>query len=281
MKQTSLSPIVKWVGGKRQLLSDLLPYVQNQRIATYIEPFIGGGALFLALLPERAIINDYNHELINVYQVIQSDVDALIAKLQFHEAHHSQEYFYTIRSLDREADFAKMPAVDRAARFLYLNKTCYNGLFRVNAKGQFNVPFGKYKHPNIVNAEGLRDLATYFQNHDIQIYHRDYADILAMAKPGDFVYLDPPYMPLSVSSSFTSYTDKGFSYEEQVRLRKECDKLREKGISFMESNSDCPEIRELYKDYTLMTVQAARSINSQAAKRGKINEVLILSGVEV
>lgn len=281
MNQPSISPVVKWVGGKRQLLSAILPYVEKQHIATYIEPFIGGGALLLALLPEKAIINDYNQELINVYQVIQSDVESLIETLQSHEANHSQEYFYTLRSWDREANFQSLSPVARAARFLYLNKTCYNGLFRVNAKGQFNVPFGKYKHPNIVNAESLRALAKYFQENRVDIYNQDYAAILTKAQRGDFVYLDPPYMPLSVSSSFTSYTEKGFSYEEQVRLRNECNKLREKGISFIESNSDCEAIRELYKDYTILTVQASRSINSQASKRGKINEVLILSGVEV
>ena len=239
----------------------------------------GGGALLLALLPEKAIINDYNEELINVYEVIRDDAEALIQKLKIHEANHNQDYFYTVRSQDREADFSSLPAVDRAARFLYLNKTCYNGLFRVNAKGQFNVPFGKYKHPNIVNAEGLTALSKYFQENQVAIYHQDYAAILAKAKPGDFVYLDPPYMPLSVSSSFTSYTDKGFSYDEQVRLRDECNKLRDKGISFIQSNSDCEAIRALYQDYPIVTVQAARSINSQASKRGKINEVLITYGI--
>lgn len=281
MKEPSISPVVKWVGGKRQLLSALLPYVKKQPYTRYIEPFIGGGALLLALLPEKAIINDYNKELINVYEVIQNDVSSLIACLMEHEKKHSKAYFYAIRSEDRKEDFKSTSPVDRAARFLYLNKTCYNGLFRVNAKGQFNVPFGQYKHPNIVNREGLIALAKYFTENQVHIYSKDYADILAMAHPGDFVYLDPPYMPLSESSSFTSYTDKGFSYKEQVRLRNECNKLRDKDISFIESNSDCQAVRELYKDYTIITVKAARSINSKASKRGKINEVLILSGVEV
>ena len=281
MKEPSISPVVKWVGGKRQLLSALLPYVKKQPYTRYIEPFIGGGALLLALLPEKAIINDYNKELINVYEVIQNDVSSLIACLMEHEKKHSKAYFYAIRSEDRKEDFKSTSPVDRAARFLYLNKTCYNGLFRVNAKDQFNVPFGQYKHPNIVNREGLIALAKYFTENQVHIYSKDYADILAMAHPGDFVYLDPPYMPLSESSSFTSYTDKGFSYKEQVRLRNECNKLRDKDISFIESNSDCQAVRELYKDYTIITVKAARSINSKASKRGKINEVLILSGVEV
>ena len=241
--------------------------------------FYRGGALLLALLPEKAIINDYNKELINVYEVIQNDVSSLIACLMEHEKKHSKAYFYAIRSEDRKEDFKSTSPVDRAARFLYLNKTCYNGLFRVNAKDQFNVPFGQYKHPNIVNREGLIALAKYFTENQVHIYSKDYADILAMAHPGDFVYLDPPYMPLSESSSFTSYTDKGFSYEEQVRLRDACNKLRDKGISFIESNSDCKAIRELYKDYNIVTVKASRSINSKALKRGKINEVLITYGI--
>ena len=241
--------------------------------------FYRGGALLLALLPEKAIINDYNEELINVYEVIRDDATDLITCLKEHESHHCKEYFYDIRSLDRKEGYKKTSPLERAARFLYLNKTCYNGLFRVNAKGQFNVPFGQYKHPNIVNEEALKALSFYFRTHDIAIYHKDYADILAIARPGDFVYLDPPYMPLSLSSSFTSYTDKGFSYEEQVRLRDACNKLRDKGISFIESNSDCKAIRELYKDYNIVTVKASRSINSKALKRGKINEVLITYGI--
>ena len=268
-------PVVKWVGGKRQLLSAILPYIENRSYDTYIEPFIGGGAVLFALLPERAIVNDYNEELIQVYEVIRDDVEKLIARLQDHEAHHSESYYYEVRAWDREESYEKLSPLEKAARFLYLNKTGYNGLFRVNRKGQFNVPFGKYKHPNIVNEETLQAVSRYFREKEVHFYHQDYADILAMAEPGDLVYLDPPYMPLSASSSFTSYTDKGFSYEEQRRLKEECDKLRERGIPFIESNSDCEAIRELYREYTIRTVQAVRSINSQGNKRGKINEVLI------
>ena len=279
-REKKAGPVVKWVGGKRQLLDVLLPLLQKRAFTTYIEPFIGGGAVLFALLPEKAIVNDYNEELIHVYEVIRDDSEALIARLKEHEAHHSESYFYEVRQMDREEGYPALSRLEKAARFLYLNKTCYNGLFRVNRKGEFNVPFGKYKHPNIVGEETLRAVACYFQEKEVHFYHQDYADILAMARPGDLVYLDPPYMPLSVSSSFTSYTDKGFSYDEQVRLKEECDKLRARGIPFIESNSDCEAIRELYQDYTIRTVQAARSINSQGTKRGKINEVLIISGIE-
>lgn len=233
----------------------------------------------MALLPERAIINDYNEELIQVYEVIRDDVDGLLEKLSDHEAHHSEDYFYQVRQMDREAGYGSLSSLEKAARFLYLNKTCYNGLYRVNAKGEFNVPFGKYKHPNIMNAETLRAVSSYFREKEVTMYHQDFSAVMDMAQPGDFVYLDPPYMPLSVTSSFTSYTQKGFSYEEQVRLKEACDKLRERGIPFLQSNSDCEAIRELYADYEIQTVQAARSINSQGSKRGKINEVLISYGI--
>lgn len=240
--------------------------------------FSGGGAVFFSLLPEKAVINDYNRDLINVYRVIKEDVEALISCLAYHAEQNSKEYYYEVRSWDRAESYPRLSAVERAARFLYLNKTCYNGLFRVNSKGQFNVPFGRYKHPNIVNAEMLRMVSVYFREKDIRIKNRDYRDILEETRPGDFVYLDPPYMPISSSSSFTSYTEQGFGYEEQVALKEACDALRSRGIPFLQSNSDCPEIRELYKEYDLITVRASRSVNSQGTKRGKINEVLISYG---
>lgn len=240
-----------------------------------ISNLFSGGAVFFSLLPEKAVINDYNRDLINVYRVIKEDVEALISCLVYHAERNSKEYYYEVRSWDRTESWHMLSAVERAARFLYLNKTCYNGLFRVNSKGQFNVPFGRYKHPNIVNAEMLRMVSVYFREKDIRIENRDYRDILEETRPWDFVYLDPPYMPISSSSSFTSYTEQGFGYEEQVALKKACDVLRSRGIPFLQSNSDCPEIRELYKAYNLVTVRASRSVNSQGAKRGKINEVLI------
>lgn len=203
----------------------------------------------------------------------------LISTLTRHAEKNSKDYFYEVRSWDRKEDYGALPGIERAARLLYLNKTCYNGLFRVNSKGQFNVPFGRYQHPNIVNEDVLRAVSLLFQERDIEIRHGDYREILQGVKAGDFVYLDPPYMPLSASSSFTSYTERGFGYEEQAALKEECDRLREKGIPFLQSNSDTPEIRELYKEYELVTVKASRSVNSQAGKRGKVNEVLISYGI--
>ena len=173
-----------------------------------------------------------------------------------------------------------MSSIQKAARIIYLNKTCYNGLYRVNSAGQFNSPYGKYKNPNIVNATTIRAMSKYLKNPKIKIKQGDYREALKGLRKGAFVYLDPPYMPISSSSSFTGYTEKGFSYKQQVALKNECDKLKEKGISFLQSNSDCPEIRELYKEYDIMTVQAKRSINSNANKRGEISEVLIYYATE-
>lgn len=273
-KNVMISPILKWVGGKRQLLSEIMPLI-NKNCSTYVEPFVGGGAVLFELQPKKAIINDFNGELINVYRVVRENVEDLISVLEKHNEMNSEEYFYEVRGLDRTDQFQEMTAVEKAARIIYLNKTCFNGLYRVNAAGHFNSPYGKYKNPNIVNATTLRAMSKYLNKGNITIRQGDYKEVLRGLRKGAFVYLDPPYMPISTSSSFTGYTENGFSYDHQVELKKECDKLRKKSIAFLQSNSDCPEIRDLYKDYEIITVQARRNINSNAKKRGEINEVLI------
>lgn len=273
-KNILISPIVKWVGGKRQLLTDIMPMI-NKKCTTYVEPFIGGGAVFFELQPKKAIINDYNAELINVYTTVRDFPEELIKKLEEHDSKNSEDYYYDMRALDRNVEYAGISCVDKAARILYLNKTCYNGLYRVNSSGQFNSPYGKYKNPNIINATTVRAMSKYLQNPKIVIKQGDYREALKGLRKGAFVYLDPPYMPISTSSSFTGYTENGFSYEHQVELKRECDKLKEKGIAFVQSNSDCKEIRDLYSEYDIKTVQAKRSINSDANKRGEISEVLI------
>lgn len=269
-----ISPLLKWVGGKRQLLADIIPLI-NKKCSTYVEPFVGGGAVFFELQPQKAIINDYNEELINVYKVVREFPEELIALLEEHNIGNNEEYFYKLRALDRNSSYSEMSDIQKAARIIYLNKTCYNGLYRVNSAGQFNSPYGRYKNPNIINATTIRAMSKYLQNPQIKIMQGDYREVLKGIRKGSFVYLDPPYMPISSSSSFTGYTENGFSYEQQVTLKNECDKLKEKGISFLQSNSDCPEIRELYKEYDIKTVQAKRSINSNATRRGEISEVLI------
>jgi DNA adenine methylase len=273
-KNLLLSPILKWVGGKRQLLSEIIPLI-DESCDNYVEPFIGGGAVLFRLQPKKAIINDYNTELINVYRTVRDDLNGLLALLKEHEKYNSSDYYYEVRALDRTPDFDKMSNLERAARIIYLNKTCYNGLYRVNSLGQFNSPYGKYKNPNIVNEVVLRAISKYLNRNEISIRSGDYKDVLNDIEKNSFVYLDPPYMPISSSSSFTGYTEGGFGYDKQVELKEECDKLNSKGVHFLQSNSDCEEIRELYKDYRIKVVKAKRAINSDAKKRGQINEVLI------
>lgn len=272
-KNILLSPILKWVGGKRQLLNDIMPLVPTR--GTYVEPFLGGGAVLFAHQPKKAIVSDYNFELMNVYQVVKNNPEQLIQLLQIHCANNSEDYFYEIRELDRTEEYTELSQIEKAARILYLNKTCFNGLYRVNSSGYFNSPYGKYKNPNIVNAPVIRAMSKYFNENEITLLQGDYKEVLKKAKKGNFVYLDPPYMPISSSANFTGYTENGFGYKQQEELKQECDKLKNKGIRFVQSNSDCPEIRQLYKDYTIRTVQAKRVINSNSAKRGEINEVLI------
>ena len=273
-KNLLLSPILKWVGGKRQLLSEIIPLI-DESCDNYVEPFIGGGAVLFRLQPKKAIINDYNTELINVYRTVRDGLDALVALLKEHEKYNSSDYYYEVRALDRTPDFDKMSNSEKAARIIYLNKTCYNGLYRVNSLGQFNSPYGKYKNPNIVNEVVLRAISKYLNGNEISIRSGDYKDVLNNIEKNSFVYLDPPYMPISSSSSFTGYTEGGFGYDKQVELKEECDKLDSKGVHFLQSNSDCEEIRELYKAYRIKVVKAKRAINSDAKKRGQINEVLI------
>ncbi|MEG1739674.1 MAG: DNA adenine methylase [Bacilli bacterium] len=281
MKKILVSPVLKWVGGKRQLLNEIIPLISTD-CSTYVEPFVGGAAVLFKLQPKKAIINDYNEELINVYKTIRDNPEELIEKLKEHECNKdSEDYFYKIRGLDRTEEFSELTNVERAARIVYLNKTCYNGLYRVNAAGQFNSPFGKYKNPNIVNATTIRAVSKYFNDNNITINQGDYKESLKGLRKGAFVYLDPPYMPVSNSSSFTGYTDNGFGFKQQSELRDECIKLNKKGIRFLQSNSYCPEIIDLYdlnndkSIFKYIEVKAKRSINSKADGRGEIDEVLI------
>lgn len=269
-----ISPILKWVGGKRQLLDAITP--QIPKYSTYYEPFVGGGAVLFHLQPKKAVINDSNTELINVYTVIKNEPDALVKMLKIHSKNNSKEYFYHIRAKDRQAlTYADMSAVEKAARILYLNKTCYNGLFRVNNSGQFNTPWGRYKNPNIVNEPTIYALHDFFHANQITIKSGDYRQALRGIRKGAFVYFDPPYMPISESSYFTGYTPSGFTETAQIALKQECDRLTGKGVKFLLSNSRCDFIEKLYSGYHIETVPAKRFINAVAEKRGAIDEVLI------
>ena len=273
-KDPFVSPAVKWVGGKRQLLKEISPLIPEE-FTTYYEPFLGGGAVLFDLQPQKAVINDANEELINVYTTIRDNCEELIELLVEHDKNNTAEYYYEIRGYDRTSKYDDMSSVEKAARILYLNKTCYNGLFRVNQAGQFNSPYGKYKNPNIINAETLRAIHQYFNKSGIKIMSGDYKDCIKTARKGAFVYLDPPYHPISYSSSFTGYTNNGFGVVQQQELKAQCDKLNKKGVNFLLSNSYCDFILDLYKGYNIKTVAAKRAINSKANKRGEIEEVLI------
>lgn len=266
-------PVLKWVGGKRQLLPALSPLLPAG-ITAYYEPFLGGGAMLFHLQPQTAYVNDINADLMRVYAVIRDDVDALIEALQSYR--NDADFFYAVREWDRDKrSYARMSDVQKAARVLYLNKTCYNGLYRVNNAGEFNAPFGNYKRPNIVNASGLRAVSAYFRRADTRFSAVDYAEALADAGPGAFVYLDPPYDPVSDTSNFTGYARGGFSRAEQIRLRECCDDLTRRGVRFMLSNSATAFIREQYRAYHITTVRARRAVNSVASRRGDVEEVVV------
>lgn len=267
-----LAPFVKWVGGKRQLLKHIKP-IMPVSMNTYYEPFIGGGALLFDHKPNVAVINDYNQELINTYNIIKEDVEALIADLKTHI--YDKDYFYTIRALDRDPEYSSLDNLKKASRLLYLNKSCFNGLYRVNSKGEFNSPFGRYTNPNIVNEETLLAVSKYLNSNRITTRVGDFEEAVSDAQAGDFVYFDPPYDPVSKSANFTAYSKLGFSREDQERLRDLCISLTDRGVKFLLSNASTDFINELYKDFTILEVGANRAINSDGAKRKKVQEVLV------
>ncbi len=272
-RNKQIAPVVKWVGGKRQLLDSLTP-LMPKRIRIYCEPFLGGGALLLHRQPSTAYVNDVNSDLIALYEVVRDDVEGLILALKEHK--NEPGYFYTVRDWDRDRErYNALTPVQRASRIIYLNKTCYNGLFRVNNSGEFNTPFGYYKNPNIVNEAALRALSGYFNRADIHFTSVDFEEALAPVPKGSFAYLDPPYDPVSDTANFTGYSRSGFNKNEQIRLRKCCDELDRRGIRFMLSNSATAFIMEQYRAYNITIVQAKRAINSNSTKRGDIDEVIV------
>jgi DNA adenine methylase len=274
-KNKLVAPVVKWVGGKRQILDEITKYVPKT-FSTYYEPFLGGGAVLFELQPKKAVVNDINAELMNIYVVIKENVEELIDELKQHK--NEKEYFYKIRELDRDRErYIRLTPVQRASRIIYLNKTCYNGLFRVNKSGEFNAPFGNYKNPNIVNETTLRSVSAYFNKAKIRFACQDFEEALKNARKGAFVYLDPPYDPVSETASFTGYDKGGFNRDEQIRLKQVCDKLDKRGIRFLLSNSATDFILDLYKDYRIEVIKAKRAINSKADKRGDVDEVLVMN----
>lgn len=263
-------PFIKWAGGKGKLLRQIVSRLP-QRFNRYFEPFLGGGALFFHLQPEKAWLFDINDELINCYLAVRDRPKLLINDLKKHK--HDEDYFYTLRDLDRSPRFKKLSAIRRASRLIYLNRTCFNGLYRVNAKGHFNVPFGDYVNPKIVDQENILNCSKVLKKARIKCAR--YSAVERITKEGDFVYFDPPYEPLSASSNFTNYSSHGFTAADQEELRNLCDRLHMMGVFFMVSNSYSPLVLNLYSRYRISVIEAHRAINADGAKRGKVNEVII------
>ena len=266
-----LKPFLKWAGGKRRLISQYQEYFPDfQTINRYYEPFIGGGAIFFHYRPQTAVLADRNQTLIDVYQAVQQDVEAVIAALKPHR--NDSDYFYEVRAWD----VSQLTVAQRAARIIFLNKTCFNGLFRENSKGKFNVPFGRYKNPKICDEERLRLAAAALQN--VDLLAADFEDVLQTAVAADFVYCDPPYAPLTATSSFTQYDKDGFARADQIRLAETVATLTKRNCKVMLSNSNAPLIYDLYaNDYRLIEMQARRNINRNGNGRGPVKELLILN----
>ena len=260
-------PFIKWAGGKKQLLAQILPHVPS-RFNAYHEPFLGGGALFFALRPQRAWLSDGNQELIDTYRAVQTDVEAVIRGLR--SLYNDEEHFYRLRAIDP----ARLSLPARAARFIYINRTCFNGLYRVNRAGQFNVPFGRYLRPTICNALNLRSAADALRGQALD--GRSFENVEARARPGDLVYFDPPYVPASKTANFVGYTAAGFCARRQEALASLFSRLVRRGVHALLSNADTPWVRELYRDYVLVPVRARRAINCRPELRQEVGEVLVV-----
>jgi len=272
-------PFLKWAGGKGQMLAQYEAFFPAEPGGAYFEPFVGSGAVFFHLQPrglfERYSLSDANAELVNLYQVVRDQPDALLACLYDHAIRHTPEYYYAVRARDRNPGWADASPVERAARMLYLNRTCYNGLWRVNGRGEFNVPLGRYRKPDIYRPEKILAASRALQHATITACPFD--SVLECARPGDFVYFDPPYVPVSQTANFTNYSADTFGEAEQRRLAEVFATLAARGCRVMLSNSDTPLVHELYAGFRIERVLARRAINSKAGRRGEVYEVVVLS----
>jgi len=265
--QPKAKPFLKWAGGKTQLLDELVSLMPKDKTGRYFEPFLGSGALFFHINPSTAVLNDSNDDLINCYRVIRDNVEDLILDLNNHE--NNKEYFYSIRGTKEGG----LTPVERASRTIFLNRTCFNGLYRVNQKGEFNAPYGYYANPKICNEENLRAVSLVLRN--MTIHSGGYEQSLLSARKGDFVYFDPPYLPVSKYSDFKRYTKDSFYEKDHIRLAEVFKDLDSRGCYVMLSNSDHPLVHQLFKSYNVKTVKARRLINKIAANRGKVNELIV------
>lgn len=268
-------PFVKWAGGKRQIIDKLKEFVPDE-FGTYYEPFVGGGALLFELSPRSAVVNDSNKELMNVYECIRDSkkFEAMCKELNKHEANHTEEYYYEVRNIDRDKyKFSKLVDYKRAARTIYLNKACFNGLYRVNSRGEFNVPFGKKTKVNTYEGQNLGIICGYLNYNDVKLLSVDFEEAVKDAKKGDFIYFDPPYDSDTVT--FNSYTEEGFGKEQHRRLAKVYKELADRGCYVMLSNHNTMLVNELYKDYNIHVIEAKRNISANGKKRGNVEEVII------
>ncbi len=278
-----MKPFLKWAGGKRQLLPYIKEFINQNNIGDgkYYEPFLGGGSIFFDLSHKKSFINDYNKEIINTYKVIKKNPNKLILKLKIHASNHSKEYFYQIRALDRDVEnYKKMDDVDKAARTIYLNRTCYNGLYRVNKNGFFNTPIGKYVNPLICDEENIREISTFLNENNIQITSYDFEKAVESAEKNDWIYFDPPY-DYEYGGGFVNYVKEGFNHDDLIRLKNLCDHLISKGCNVLISNNDTSFVRSLFVSndnyeivYETKTIKANRNITSKK-ERKKVDEVLI------
>jgi DNA adenine methylase len=277
LDQLPAKPFLKWVGGKRQLLVEIEKRLPESYSGRYFEPFLGGGALFFhltnsaRLAPKTAVLADTNERLVRAYQGVRDDVDGVLKLLSTYQKKNSKKFFYEMRARDIDAEDRD---AEVAAWLVYLNRTGYNGLYRVNSKNRFNVPFGRYANPGIHDPETLRRCADALSVADMRL--EDFEKATASAKKNDLVYFDPPYVPLSATSSFASYTSGGFDRSEQKRLRDVALSLKKKGVRVLLSNSSAKVVWDLYeKHFVIKEVQATRLVNSKASRRGAVTEVLI------
>lgn len=274
----SIKPFLKWAGGKRQLLPEIRKHLpEDLNNYTYYEPFLGAGAVFFDLMPKKAIINDFNKQLIIAYTAIKENVNELIDLLCIHKKMNSKEYYYEMRNIDRdELKFSKLTNIEKAARLIFLNKTCFNGLYRVNSQGHFNVPYGENKNPSICEENSLSQISNYLNSSQTTIYNKDFEHAVSTADENSFIYFDPPYHS-PCKSNFTGYQADRFDEEEQERLRNVIITMTNRGVKCLLSNSDTEYIRKLYISdcFEIITVQAYRAINSDSTGRGKVNEVII------
>lgn len=258
-------PFLKWAGGKAQLLQQIYKHIP-ENFGTYFEPFMGAGAVFFSLKPEKAVLNDVNCDLMNTYRVVKSNLNGVIELLQTYE--NDEKFFLSMRE--------KMPmelsSLEAAARFIYLNRTAFNGLYRVNSKNKYNVPFGHYKKPTICDVQALTLASKALKS--AEIMSTDFEKVLSTAEEGDFVYLDPPYIKVN-QSSFVGYSKKGFNDKDHERLADLFKTLMEKKVKCLLSNADTPYTRELYSEFEVISVEARRNINSNGKGRGKVGEVLV------